>query len=200
MNLVFSSENKQEDEEKVFTLYDAITLAIQHNYDVRKQQQALIIAEAKYRQAKGALDISVGTQGDYTYNHNPVDPRDPNSLYGYSFITPESVYGIFSNNSLTRQTGGSIFAQKLFSFGLQSKLSYSVRRNNNVTDYEFGEAFASNTYRRTRDETESWAAFLFCYLAATNKSPPYFFIYCHLPVKFSYCGCKDTQKKCNFAV
>ncbi len=152
MNLVFSSENKQEDEEKVFTLYDAITLAIQHNYDVRKQQQALIIAEAKYRQAKGALDVSVGTQGDYTYNHNPVDPRDPNSLYGYSFITPESVYGIFSNNSLTRQTGGSIFAQKLFSFGLQSKLSYSVRRNNNVTDYEFGEAFASNTYRRTRDE------------------------------------------------
>ena len=141
MNLVFSSENKQEDEEKVFTLYDAITLAIQHNYDVRKQQQALIIAEAKYRQAKGALDVSVGTQGEYTYSQNPVDPRDPNYLYGYSFITPESVYGIFSKNSLTRQGSGSVFIQKLFSIGLQSKLSYSVRRTDNVVDYVFGDKY-----------------------------------------------------------
>ena len=155
---VFSEEKETEKtdtvvyENKVFTLYDAITLAVQHNYDVRKQQQALIIAEAKYRQAKGALDVSVGTQGEYTYSQNPVDPRDPNYLYGYSFITPESVYGIFSKNSLTRQGSGSVFIQKLFSIGLQSKLSYSVRRTDNVVDYVFGEAFSPNTYKRYKDE------------------------------------------------
>ncbi|EID85750.1 Outer membrane protein [Treponema sp. JC4] len=154
---VVSAEKKADEntvvyEDRVFTLYDAITLAIQHNYDVRKQQQALIIAEAKYRQAKGALDLSIGAEGDYTYSQNPVDPRDPNYLYGYSFITPESVYGIFSKNSLTRQGSGSIFMQKLFSIGLQSKLSYSVKRTNNVSDYEYGDAYAANTYKKYKDE------------------------------------------------
>jgi hypothetical protein len=58
----------------------------------------------------------------------------------------------------------------------------------------------NSIYRRTGDETESRAAFLFCHLATTDESPPNFLIYCHLLVKFSYYGCKDTQKKCNFAV
>lgn len=158
INIVFSAEKNTEEtdgilyENRVFTLYDAITLAIQHNYDVRKQQQALLIAEGKYRQAKGALDISIGAEGDYTYSQNPVDPRDPNYLYGYSFITPESVSGIFSKNSLTRQGSGSIFLQKLFSIGLQSKLSYSVKRSNNVSDYEYGDSYSANTYKRYKDE------------------------------------------------
>ena len=138
--------------EKVFTLYDAVSIAVNKNYDIRKQQQALVIAKAKLRQAKGALDVSVGSEGQYTYTQNPVDPRDPNYLYGYSFTTPESVYGIFSNSSLTRQISGSVFMQKLFSFGLQSKLSYTVNRSHNVTDYEYDSSFSSNTYQKYKDE------------------------------------------------
>lgn len=138
--------------EKAFTLYDAVSMAVKENYDIRKQQQALIIAQAKLRQAKGVLDVSVGSEGQYTYAHNPVDERDPNYLYGYSFTTPDSVYGIFSNSSLTRQISGSVFMQKLFSFGLQSKLAYTVNRSHNVTDYEYDSSFSSNTYQKYKDE------------------------------------------------
>ncbi len=147
---VCSSVN--EDGESVFTLYDAVSLAVQHNYDIRKQQQALIIANARYLQAKGELDLSIGASGQFTYAQNPVDERDPNYLYGYSFTTPDSVYGIFSNNSLTRQVGGSLFIQKLFSFGLQSKLSYTLQRTNNRSAYDYGNTFSSNTYKRYKDE------------------------------------------------
>jgi len=146
----FSIEN--DDGESVFTLYDAVSLAVQYNYDIRKQQQALIIANARYLQAKGALDISVGASGQFTYAQNPVDPRDPNYLYGYSFTTPESVYGIFTNNSLTRQVSGSLFIEKLFSVGLKSKLAYTLQRSNNKSDYDYGSAFSSNTYKRYKDE------------------------------------------------
>ena len=99
------------DEEAVFTLYEAISVALQRNYDIRKQQQALVIAQAKYLQAKGALDITTGLEGQYNHSQNPVDPRDPNYLYGYSFTSPESVYGIFSKNSRTRQASGSLFVE-----------------------------------------------------------------------------------------
>ncbi len=146
----FSIEN--DDGESVFTLYDAVSLAVQYNYDVRKQQQALIIANARYLQAKGALDISVGASGQFNYGQNPVDPRDPNYLYGYSFTTPEAVYGIFTNNSLTRQVSGSLFIEKLFSVGLKSKLAYTLQRSNNRSDYDYGNTFNSNTYKRYKDE------------------------------------------------
>lgn len=141
-----------EDEEAVFTLYEAISVAVQRNYDIRKQQQALAIAQAKYLQAKGALDITTGIEGQYNHSQNPVDSRDPNYLYGYSFTSPESVYGIFSKNSRTKQASGSLFVEKLFSVGLKSKLAYTLQRNNNSTDYDYGSTFSSNTYSKYKDE------------------------------------------------
>ena len=151
-SLFYGFTDEVEDEGATFTLYEAISLAVQRNYDIRKQQQALVIAQAKYLQAKGALDITTGIEGQYTHSQNPVDSRDPNYLYGYSFTSPDSVYGIFSKNSLTRQTTASLFMEKLFSIGLKSKLAYTLQRNNNSTDYDYGSTFSSNTYSKYKDE------------------------------------------------
>ena len=77
-SLFYGFTDEVEDEGATFTLYEAISLAVQRNYDIRKQQQALVIAQAKYLQAKGALDITTGIEGQYTHSQNPVDSRDPN--------------------------------------------------------------------------------------------------------------------------
>lgn len=125
-----------------FTLNSAIVLAIENNYDIQKQRYALAVAKSQYKQATGALDIEVGAQAQYSVKQNPVDENDPNYRYGYSFLQPDDYgYGVYSNNVLARQTAGNIFLKKLFSFGLQTKLSYNLQRSHNFPDYVYGDYF-----------------------------------------------------------
>ena len=125
-----------------FTLNSAIVLAIENNYDIQKQRSALATAKAQYRQATGALDFQAGAQAQYSMKQNPVDSADPNYKYGYSFLTPkDNTYGIFSKNTLAHQTGGSLFLKKLFSFGLESKISYTLQRSHNFPDYTYDKYF-----------------------------------------------------------
>ena len=124
------------------TLNSAIVLAIENNYDIQKQRYALATAKAQYRQATGALDFQAGAQAQYSMKQNPVDSADPNYKYGYSFLTPkDNTYGIFSKNTLAHQTGGSLFLKKLFSFGLESKISYTLQRSHNFPDYTYDKYF-----------------------------------------------------------
>lgn len=125
-----------------FSLNTAIVLSIENNYEIQKQKFALAVANGQYRQARGALDIEAGVQGQYSMKQNPIDEKDPNHIFNYSFLNPNSIsYGIYQKNTLVHQTGGSLFLKKLFSFGLQTSLSYNLQRSHNFPDYIYSDYF-----------------------------------------------------------
>ena len=139
-------------EEKHFSLNNAIILAVENNYDIKKQRYALAAARAQYHQAIGALDLELGAQAQYALIQNPVDERDPRYLYSYSFMTPTTTYGIYSNNTMQQQVSGSLFVKKLFSFGLETKLSYTLQRQHDYPQYSYGRNFDSKNYSKYEQE------------------------------------------------
>ena len=156
--LCFAQEEKPlfnyeiEPEHKTFSLEKAITLAVENNYDIQKQRYALQEAHSQFLQAKGATDIEAGAQAQYQRKQNPVDEFDPNYQYGYSWLTPGSDYGVYSSNTLTEQTAGSVFLRKLFSFGLETKLSYTVQRQKNTPYYSYGKNFDTKNLSKYEQE------------------------------------------------
>ena len=122
--------------QEFLSLEDAIQLAVRNNYEINKQQYAIDAAKAQYMQASGALDFEVGAEASYSQKHTPVDKDDPNyTVQDYGSVA------IYSDDATMRQTAGTVFVQKLFSFGLQSKLSYTMNRQKNTQDYLYSSNF-----------------------------------------------------------
>ncbi len=142
------SEYESEPARPKFSLEKALTLAVKNNYDIQKQRYALQTAHSQFLQANGATDIEAGVQAQYQYKQNPVDEFDPNYKYSYSWLSPNNDLGVYSNNALTEQTAGSVFLKKLFSFGLEAKLSYTIQRQKNRPDYSYGKNFDTKTYSK----------------------------------------------------
>ncbi len=135
-------------ESKKLSLQDAFSLALENNYDIQNQRAALASARGQYRQVKGAFDIEAGAQAQYSRTQNPVDEDDPNyhvdSTVGADFID--------LGNTISEQTGGTIFLKKLFSFGLETKLSYTVQQTKNSPDYTYGSKFYDAGLSKLDDE------------------------------------------------
>ena len=146
------SDHESEPEHKKFSLETAINLAVENNYDIKKQRYALQIAHSQLLQEKGATDIEAGVQAQYQYKQNPVDALDPNYQYGYSWLSPNNDSGIYSNNTLTEQTAGSVFLKKLFSFGLETKLSYTIQRRKDKPNYSYGKNFDTKNLSKYEQE------------------------------------------------
>ena len=151
--ICFSQDNKDAST-KTLSLNEAINLALENNYEIKRQRYALAIAKSQFRQTKGTLDIEAGAQAQYSLKQNPVDENDPNYNYGYSWMNPSATYGISSDNTVQEQTAGSIFLKKLFSFGLETKLSYTVQRhklkpNYSYDDFYFGEKYEQEDGRNS---------------------------------------------------
>ena len=123
-----------------FSLEQAVNLAVQNNYEIKKQRYALAAAQAQYRQAKGQLDLEVGAEAGYSLKQNPVDENDPDYSVD-SFSTEQGIFSVYSDNTLSEQTSGSVFIQKLFGFGLKSRLSYSISRQKDTPDYAYSAGF-----------------------------------------------------------
>ena len=119
--------------QEFLSLEDAIQLAVRNNYEINKQQYAIDAAKAQYMQVSGALDFEAGAEASYSQKHTPVDKDDPNYTV--------QKYAIYSDDATMRQTAGTVFVQKLFSFGLQSKLSYTMTRQKNTQDYLYSSNF-----------------------------------------------------------
>lgn len=145
-------EQVPEQEEKRMTLNDAIVLAVESNYDLQRQRYAVAAARGQYHQAAGNLDVQLGTQAEYSMSQNPVDQRDTRYVYSYSFLTPNTNYGVYSDNTLQHQTSAAIFAKKLFSFGLETKLSYTLRRERDIPRYSYGKNFDTDKYSKYQEE------------------------------------------------
>ena len=131
---------------------DAIVLAVENNFDLQRQRYAVAAARGQYHQAAGLLDVQLGTQAEYSMSQNPVDQRDPRYVYSYSFLVPKTNYGVYSDNTLRHQTSGSIFVKKLFSFGLEAKLSYTLKRERDLPRYSYGKNFDTKNYSKYQDE------------------------------------------------
>lgn len=125
--------------QEFLSLEDAIQLAVRNNYEINKQQYAIDAAKAQYMQASGALDFEVGAEASYSQKHTPVDKDDPN--YTARDLSSYGIGTIYSDDATMRQTAGTVFVQKLFSFGLQSKLSYTMTRQKNTQDYLYSSNF-----------------------------------------------------------
>ena len=124
------------EEEKKISLQEAIEIALQNNYDIQNQRFALESAKAQYRQANVSLDIEAGAQAQYSRSQNPVDKDDPNytiSQQGFEIAT--------TDNTLSEQTAGSVYLKKLFGFGLETKLSYTVKRAKNTSEYDYSSSY-----------------------------------------------------------
>lgn len=132
------------------TLEQAINIALEKNTDIKKQRYALAQAEGQYRAVKGKTDIEIGTEAKYQIRNTPVDPQDPHYAYTYSFYNEDSKNGIYLDNTINRQTTGSVYIKKLFSFGLESKLSYSIRRNNDTPEYTYSKDYNLNRYKQEK--------------------------------------------------
>ncbi|MBQ4014777.1 MAG: TolC family protein [Treponema sp.] len=145
-------EEAPEQKEKFLTLNDAIVLAVENNFDLQRQRYAVAAARGQYHQAAGLLDVQLGTQAEYSMSQNPVDQRDPRYVYSYSFLAPKTNYGVYSDNTLRHQTSGSIFVKKLFSFGLEAKLSYTLKRERDLPKYSYGKNFDTKNYSKYQDE------------------------------------------------
>lgn len=145
-------EEAMEQKEKFLTLNDAIVLAVENNFDLQRQRYAVAAARGQYHQAAGLLDVQLGTQAEYSMSQNPVDQRDPRYVYSYSFLAPKTNYGVYSDNTLRHQTSGSIFVKKLFSFGLEAKLSYTLKRERDLPRYSYGKNFDTKNYSKYQDE------------------------------------------------
>ena len=101
----------------VLTYEEALQTAVSKSYSVQLKQAALLKASAQLRSAKAGTDITVGADMTYGKDHAPYDD-DP--YYAKSLQLDEVVRD---------QITSSVWAQKAFAFGLQSKLSFDVTRS-----------------------------------------------------------------------
>ena len=138
--LTFSKDFESAVSAESLSLEQAINLAVQNNYDIKKQRYALAAAQAQYRQTKGMLDLELGAEAGYSIKQNPVDKNDPNYTIN-SIPTESGTFSIYSDNTLSQQTSGTVFIQKLFGFGLHSRLSYTINRQKNTPDYTYSPSF-----------------------------------------------------------
>ncbi|MCR5724417.1 MAG: TolC family protein [Treponema sp.] len=106
-------------EPKVLTYESAVQQALSNSYTVLLKQAALQQAHAKLTSVKAGTDVTVGADMSYAKSHTPYDD-DP--YYGAKGLED------IESDSLT----SSVWAKKVFAFGLQSKLSFDVTRSLNT--------------------------------------------------------------------
>ncbi len=115
------------------SLDDAIKAAIESSYAIQLKQAAVQEAHGRLRMAKGGADVTIGAEASYSVQNNPYG-NDP--YYGGNGI-----------DNVKRDTlSTSVWIQKDFAFGLQSRLSVGAVRT--LDTYEGSEAadMAQNQY------------------------------------------------------
>lgn len=132
------------------TLDYVIASVVNNNYDIKKQQYAVAQAEAQLRQTNGQFDIELGTELQYSGTNKPVDKQDPNYSYGYSFSNPDNPSGIFLDNTYLQQMNGSVYLKKLFSIGLETKVSYTIKNELNRPDYKYSSYYDLAKYHQEK--------------------------------------------------
>lgn len=111
------TSNNTENVEKVYS--DLLTSAIENNYEIQIQKIALKNALGQYYIAKGVTDYNLGADAGYSLQNEPYD------------VDAGKDYDVIR----ARGFNSSVYLQKLFSFGLNTKLSYSMKNQWGETHY-----------------------------------------------------------------
>lgn len=125
------------------SLEDALKIAIESSYTIQLKQAAVQEAHGRLRMAKGGADVTVGAEATYSVNNNPYG-NDP--YYGANGI----------DNVKHDSLSTSVWIQKNFAFGLQSRLTVGAIRDLNT--YEGGAAadMAQDQYGDKHTSRGSW--------------------------------------------
>ena len=135
----------QEAELPVLTFEEALQRAITSSYTVQLKQAAVLAARARLKSAKAGTDITVGASGTYTKQHTPYDD-DP--YYGGNGI----------DDIESSQISSSLWLQKAFSFGLQSRLSLGIAstlsnyHGNDAVEKYYEQTYGTDYYNRGTTE------------------------------------------------
>lgn len=108
--------------EESLSLDSAIRLALEKNPDIQVQGYAVLSMRGQLRTTMGATDVSLGLSSSYGQNLTPYDYSETLQAAGYTYD------GVETNTAKM-----SVWAQKLFEFGLQGTLSFNYE--NSTTDY-----------------------------------------------------------------
>jgi outer membrane protein TolC len=145
--------------EEQLTFEDAVLSAVANNYDIKMKQAAVRIALGQYKQTKGATDLKFGAGSEFGITQTPVDKDDYASYY-YGSSEATALMGqangetekdswnqthVYNNGKEQQQIDSSIWVQKLFKFGLTTKLSYDMTRVRNLYDYSYDDDALRNT-------------------------------------------------------
>lgn len=116
-------------QEAVLSFEEAVQTAVAHNYAVRLKQAALLQASGKLKSALAGTDVAIGADTQYSKSHTPYDD-DP--YYGGMGLTDVE----------SDQISSSLWAQKTFAFGLQSRLSLGL--SHSLSSYKGSSALEAN--------------------------------------------------------
>lgn len=121
--------------EETFSLEDALKTAVKSSYVIQLKQAAVQQAHARLRSVKGNTDVMLGASTGYNKSHTPYGD-DP--YYGVAQGTED-----MESEALR----SSVWAQKTFSFGLQSKVSVDLTQNlDKLHGAEAAEKYYKTTY------------------------------------------------------
>lgn len=148
MSFAVCAQEKASEKERV-PIDRLLQMALENNYDIQLQKAAILGAAGQLRQVKGALDLNVGADTDYSLSNSPVDSDDPSSSSSYSPIYSseylesytQSTPTFYTENTQNQRVSASVFAQKKFAFGLNSKLTFSLQRDLGKGEYSYNDAF-----------------------------------------------------------
>ena len=130
-NLIIAQELKTSGVKLTFE--EALQTAVENSYSVQLSQAALLQASASLKNAKSSTDFIVGADVKYNKKHTPYGD-DP--YYG----------GMGLKDIETDQFNTSLWVQKVFSFGLQSKISVGISRD--LNSYK-GQISLEESYKST---------------------------------------------------
>ncbi|MCR4626987.1 MAG: TolC family protein, partial [Treponema sp.] len=118
---------------ETFSLENALKTAVKSSYVIQLKQAAVQQAHARLRSVKGNTDVMLGASTGYSKTHMPYGD-DPH-------------YGPLGTEDMESDAlRSSLWAQKTFSFGLQSKVSVDLTQN---LDRLHGSEAAENSYKTT---------------------------------------------------
>ncbi len=121
----------------VLSFHTVLESAVRNNFSLQTAALALKIAAGQLRIAKSDTDLSVGASAEWTRSHSPVDSADIRGSDAAARPVPDGDGGLRYEKSgmfcledtEADSIKGTVYARKLFTFGLQSKLSLEMARS-----------------------------------------------------------------------
>lgn len=129
---------------------EAVSTALNNSFDIRIQAAAVTQARGQLSSVKTDDNFIAGFEYQHKGSKVGVDPEDKQQYdpagasSSISRYADSRLYHITTQESQNDSAG--LFIQKIFDFGLQSKISLNLERTKNTNEYETLERWDSSSY------------------------------------------------------